>query len=134
MPIKQALQPGDQVPQVGNQDQGEADREGGRWHRACWGPRNLCVPHSSNLLCFQLLTPLQGREPGKQFGSLRRQKELIHKQPRCSVKSPGRQKQKVIGFQLSKNASHHDTSPWLKKKKKRECLLLGFYFRREKMS
>ncbi|KAK7816002.1 hypothetical protein U0070_014215 [Myodes glareolus] len=39
----------------------------------------------SNLLCFQLLTPQQGREPGKQFGSLRRRKELIHKQPRCSV-------------------------------------------------
>lgn len=68
MLISQALQLGDQRPQAGSQDQGEADREGGRW--ACWGtltPRNLF-----SFLCasaFQQFAMLSAADTPRREGS-----------------------------------------------------------------
>lgn len=61
-----------------------------------------------------------------------KQKELIYKQPRCSVKSPGRQKQKVIGFRLSKKGLMRLCLTLLKNET--EWLLFWLCIRTEKMN
>jgi len=85
----------------GSQDPGEADREGGRWHRDCWGHRLPGISLLHTILqqfAMLLVADTPNREGVREVAPYRRQKELIYKQPQHSVKSLGTQKQRAIGL------------------------------------
>lgn len=99
------------MPQVGSPDPGEADREGGRYNTGLAGDTDVQESlRSSNLLCFQLLTPQTGKGV-REAAPFWRQKELICEQPQHSEKSPGRQTQRATGFRLSKKKLPHALMP-----------------------